>query len=216
MIQEFGKQDVQLPSFMELSLNWNKKFVQIMSTVSLKKDHDLIEKVLKAMWATIPLLKSGKTIPEPIISQVVDFTKNFTDVCHHGKEENSLFPELEKKGMPKESGPIAVMLMEHQITRKITARMDESSKTYIKTGEATQLVTDMQEYINHVVQHIWKENNRLFEMAEMALRNDIERVNQELSDVETQKLKEIGKTRESYEKFASELEKQFPLQDGQF
>ena len=116
--------------------------------------------------------------------------------------------------MPKESGPIAIMLMEHQMTRKIAARMDESSKTYITTGEATQLITDMQEYINHVVQHIWKENNRLFEMAEMALRNDVERVSQELEDVETQKLKELRKTRESYEQLASELEKQFPLQEG--
>jgi len=192
----------------------DKKFAQIMSTVSLKKDHDLIEKVLRAMWATIPLLKNGKTIPEPIILQVIDFTKNFTDVCHHGKEENSLFPALEKKGMPKESGPIAVMLMEHQITRKLALRMEESSKNYIKTGNPTNLITDLEEYINHVVQHIWKENNRLFEMAEMALRNDVEMVNQELSNVETQKLKEIGKTRESYEKLASELEKQFPLEDN--
>ncbi|VVC06320.1 Iron-sulfur cluster repair protein YtfE [uncultured archaeon] len=185
-----------------------------MSTISLKKDHDLIEKVLRAMWATIPLLKNGRIIPEPIISQVIDFTKNFTDVCHHGKEENSLFPALEKKGMPKESGPIAVMLMEHQITRRLAIRMEESSNTYIKIGDPTNLITDIEEYINHVVQHIWKENNRLFEMAEMALRNDIEKVNQELSNVETQKLKEIGKTRESYEKLASELEKQFPLQDN--
>jgi len=187
--------------------------VQVVSTTSLRRDHDLIEKVLRAMWATVPLLKSGKKIPEPIISQVIDFTKNFTDVCHHGKEENALFPELEKKGMPKESGPIAVMLMEHQVTRKLAARMDESSKTYIKTGESTQLIADMQEYINHVVQHIWKENNRLFEMAEMALRNDVERINQELANVEEQKLKEIRKTRESYEQLANELEKQYPLQD---
>jgi hemerythrin-like domain-containing protein len=187
-----------------------------MSTVSLKKDHDLIEKVLRAMWATIPLLKSGKTIPEPIIFQVIDFTKNFTDVCHHGKEENSLFPQLEKKGMPKESGPIAVMLMEHQITRKLALRMEESSKTYVKTGDYVQLVTDMQEYINHVVQHIWKENNRLFEMAEMALRNDVEKVNDELASVEAEKLKEIGKTRESYERLAQDLEKQFPLKEEQF
>lgn len=187
-----------------------------MSTVSLKKDHDLIEKVLRAMWATIPLLKSGKTIPEPVISQVIDFTKNFTDACHHGKEENALFPQLEKKGMPKESGPIAVMLMEHQITRKLALRMEESSKTYVKTGDSVQLVTDMQEYINHVVQHIWKENNRLFEMAEMALRNDVEKVNDELASVETEKLKEIGKTRGSYERLAQELEKQFPLKEEQF
>jgi hemerythrin-like domain-containing protein len=91
-------------------------------------DHDTlqIEKVLKAMGATIPLLKSGKIIPEPVISQVIDFTLNFIVVCHHhGKEENSLFPELEKKWIKRESH-IAVMLTEHTITRKIAARMIHS------------------------------------------------------------------------------------------
>ena len=198
----------------KLPLNWNAVFQTNVSTESLRKDHALIEKVLKAMWATIPLLQSGKAIPEPIISQVIDFTKNFTDVCHHGKEENSLFPELEKKGMPKESGPIAVMLMEHTLTRKLATRMEESSSEYLKSGDAKQLITDMQEYINHVVQHIWKENNRLFEMAEMALRNDVERMRGEMASAESQKLKEIGKTREEYEKIAEDLARQFPLQEG--
>jgi hemerythrin-like domain-containing protein len=181
-----------------------------MSTTSLRRDHDLIEKVLKSMWSAIPLLKSGKTIPEPILNQVIDFSINFTDVCHHGKEENSLFPELEKKGMPRNSGPIAVMLMEHEVTRKIATRMEASSKIYLKSGDSTQLIIDMQEYINHVVQHLWKENNRLFEMAEMALRNDSEQINKNLQDMENTKLKEIGKTREEYERFAEELAKQFP------
>ena len=184
-----------------------------MSTESLKRDHALIEKVLKSMWSTIPLLKSGKTIPEPILNQVIDFSLNFTDVCHHGKEENSLFPELEKKGMPRNSGPIAVMLMEHEVTRKIAARMEVSSKTYLKSGDAAQLIVDMQEYINHVVQHIWKENNRLFEMAEMALRNEVEQVNKSLQEVEDAKLMEIGKKREDYERFAEDIAKQFPPQD---
>jgi hemerythrin-like domain-containing protein len=184
-----------------------------MSTASLRRDHDLIEKVLKSMWSTIPLLQAGKTIPEPILNQVIDFSTNFTDVCHHGKEENSLFPELEKKGMPRNSGPIAVMLMEHEMTRKLGTRMEVSSKIYLKNGDAAQLITDMQEYINHVVQHLWKENNRLFEMAEMALRNDVEHVNKSLLEVENTKLKEIGKTREHYEKFAEELAKQFPSND---
>ena len=184
-----------------------------MSTTSLRRDHDLIEKVLKSMWSTIPLLQSGKTIPEPILNQVIDFSTNFTDVCHHGKEENSLFPELEKKGMSRNSGPIAVMLMEHEVTRKLGTRMEASSKIYLKNGDATQLIIDMQEYINHVVQHVWKENNRLFEMAEMALRNDAEQVNKSLLEVENTKLKEIGKTREHYEKFAEELAKQFPSND---
>ena len=178
-----------------------------MSTISLRKDHDLIEKVLKSMWAAVTLLKDGKTIPESILVPVVDFTKNFTDVCHHGKEENSLFPQLEKKGMPRNAGPIAVMLMEHEITRKISHRMEESLLVYVKTGDSSQLVTDMTEYINHVMQHVWKENNRLFMMADMALQDQTSEVNQGLLQMEESKLKDIGKSREDYEKLAEELDK---------
>ena len=56
-----------------------------MSTVSLRRDHDLIEKVIKSMITTIQLLESGKTIPETILSPVIDFSKNFTDVCQIGR-----------------------------------------------------------------------------------------------------------------------------------
>jgi hemerythrin-like domain-containing protein len=88
--------------------------------------------------------------------------------------------------------------------------MEESSKTYITTGNSSQLVTDMQEYINHVVQHIWKENNRLFEMAEMALRDNMYQVIANLDNVEKSKLSEIGKSRLDYEHLAEELEQKFP------
>jgi len=107
------------------------------------------------------------------------------------------------------SRPIAVMLMEHEITRKLAKRMKESCKTYVTTGSSAHLITDMQEYINHVVQHIWKENNRLFEMAEMALKDNVDQVNANLDDVEKSTLREIGKSRTDYEKIAKELEQKF-------
>ena len=71
-----------------------------MSTASLRRDHELIEKVIKSMESTVQLLVDGKQIPESILMPVIDFTKNFTDVCHHSKEEKSLFPALEQAGMP--------------------------------------------------------------------------------------------------------------------
>jgi len=104
-------------------------------------------------------------------------------------------------------GPIAVMLMEHDITRKIARRIEESLQVYLKTGDSSQLVTDMTEYINHVMQHLWKENNRLFMMADMALQDIKDQVSQSLSEIEESRLKEIGKSREDYEKLADDLDK---------
>ncbi len=88
-------------------------------TESLRKDHALIEKMINALQTISSLLNNGKQIPESILNQAIDFSINFTDTCHHGKEEEYLFPTLENKGMPKEGGPIARMLYEHQITKDL-------------------------------------------------------------------------------------------------
>ncbi len=115
-----------------------------MSTASLKRDHDLIEKVIKAMEFTIQLLNDDEQIPESILLPVIDFSKNFTDVCHYTKEEKSLFPALEQAGMPSNMGPIAMMLIDHQHTREIATQMEESAKEYLSSGDSTKLITDMQ------------------------------------------------------------------------
>lgn len=176
-----------------------------MSTASLRRDHELIEKVIKAMESTIQLLNDGKQIPESILLPVIDFSKNFTDVCHHSKEENSLFPALEQAGMPRNMGPIAMMLIDHERSREIGKEMEKSAKDYLSSGNSTKLINDMQQYVEHITEHLWKENNRLFMMAEARLQYVSKKVDQELNDIEESKLKETGKTREHYEQLAETL-----------
>ena len=178
-----------------------------MSTTSLRRDHELIEKVIKAMESTIQLLNDGKQIPEFILLPVIDFSKNFTDVCHHSKEEKSLFPALEKAGLPSNMGPIAMMLIDHQRSREIGSEMEASAKEYLSSGDSTKLVSDMQQYVEHITEHLWKENNKLFMMAEARLQYVSEKVDKELSEIEKSKLDELGKTREHYEKLAENLTK---------
>jgi hemerythrin-like domain-containing protein len=176
-----------------------------MSTTSLRRDHELIEKVIKAMQSTIQLLNDNRQIPESILLPVIDFSKNFTDVCHHSKEENSLFPALEQAGMPRHMGPIAMMLIDHERSREIGKEMESSAKNYILTGDSTKLITDMQQYVEHITEHLWKENNKLFMMAEARLQYVSKKVDKELNEIEESKFKEIGKTREHYEQLAETL-----------
>ncbi|MDH5569112.1 MAG: hemerythrin domain-containing protein [Nitrosopumilus sp.] len=176
-----------------------------MSTASLRRDHDLIEKVIKAMESTIQLLNDGKQVPESILLPVIDFSKNFTDVCHHTKEEKSLFPALEQAGLPSNMGPIAMMLIDHQRSREIGTAMEESANEYLSSGDSTKLVSDMQQYVEHVTEHLWKENNRLFMMAEARLQYVSKKVDDELNEIERTQLNDLGKSREHYENLAENL-----------
>ncbi len=159
------------------------------------------------MESTIQLLNNNTKIPESILLPVIDFTKNFTDVCHHSKEEKSLFPALEKAGLPSNMGPIAMMLMDHERSREIGTQMEESAKDYLSSGNSTKLISDMQLYVEHITEHLWKENNKLFMMAEARLQHVSEKVDKELNEIEASKLKDLGKSREHYEQLAETLTK---------
>lgn len=127
------------------------------------------------------------------LEKLSEFFSLFADRCHHGKEENMLFPELEKVGIPREEGPIGVMLTEHKIGRdylRILREGVESYKTNPSASAVKKIVESIKGYIDLLEQHIYKENNVLFMMAEMHLT---EKVQRELFDkFEEFELKEIG------------------------
>ena len=138
---------------------------------------------------------------------VVDFTQNFTDVCHHTKEEKSLFPALEAAGLPSNMGPIPVMLADHKRAREIGQSMEASARQYLASGDSAALIRDMEQYVEHVTEHLWKENNRLFVMADARLQYVSEKVDGELGSIESEQLKELGHTRRHYEEMAEKLER---------
>lgn len=176
-----------------------------MPTASLRRDHDLIEKVVRAMESTIQLLADGRQVPGSILLPAIDFATNFTDVCHHGKEEESLFPALEGAGMPKNMGPIAMMLLDHERSREMAARMEDDAKKYLESGDPAGLLASMKQYTEHITEHLWKENNRLFMMAEARLQDVSGTVDAELGEIEAQKLAGLGRTRAHYEDLADRL-----------
>ena len=174
-------------------------------TESLRKDHALIEKMINALQTISSLLSNGKQIPESILNQAIDFSINFTNTCHHGKEEESLFPTLENKGMPREGGPIARMLYEHQITKNLAESIIKSTKNYVSYGDYKELVKDIDNYVQHVSLHLSKENQRLFAMADIILKDQENQVNNNLIEVEQEKLDKIGSSREHYEKLIDNI-----------
>ena len=108
--------------------------------------------------------------------------------------------------MPKEGGPIARMLFEHEVTKQLAAKMEESANGYLQSGNPDALVADIKGYIDHVALHIAKENHRLFMMADMILQNKADQVSKDLSHSEETRLKALGKTRSHYENLVQEVE----------
>ena len=176
------------------------------STESLLRDHDLIEKMLRALTVTARMLQEGKSVPAPILDQSIEFTKNFLLTCHHGKEEGTLFPTLERHGMPRQGGPIARMLLEHGIAKELAGKLEESAKKYLNSNDPGDLIRDISNYVDHVSSHLTKENLRLFMMADMILKANSDEVNRNLADSERSCLSELGRSRSHYEQLVNNVE----------
>jgi len=137
----------------------------------LKKEHRVIEKVLIALASFAQELEGKGDDTRSTVIQFTDFFRNFADRCHHGKEEDLLFKELEKHGLPSQAGPLAVMRNEHERGRRCVREMASVAE---RTGpltaeEQSRLRNAISEFVPLLQNHIQKEDGVLFPMAENVL-----------------------------------------------
>lgn len=140
------------------------------ATDELRREHQEVERLLDRLDSV--LVQPGG-VPTEFLRQVVAFCRTVVDRCHHGKEEGCLFPCLERRGIPREGGPIGVMLEEHEVLRGIVQRIAgrlESVKTE-RTAEG-ELLDLCREYGQLLRVHIAKENEVLVPMAAAVLDAD--------------------------------------------
>jgi len=138
------------------------------ATSELKKEHEGIELMLRILQALARGYGRGETISVEHSDAILEFLSIFVDKCHHGKEEEYLFPALAKAGMMRDGGPIGVLLGEHEQARRLVAMLIDSMKRYA-SGDKTAAVNvhhTIDDYVVLLAQHIDKENNILFPMAE--------------------------------------------------
>lgn len=139
----------------------------------LKAEHEGILLMLDILEKISERTTAGKRVPMDHLKQVLDFLQVFADKCHHGKEERILFAAMEEAGVPKDGGPLGVMLSEHSKGRQLIEEMKNLLYSSEK-GEASPeaFTTPALQYVNLLRGHIWKENNVLFPMAEKAVPGD--------------------------------------------
>ena len=138
------------------------------ATDVLRHEHDAIVRMLDVSAVVAARLAAGAQVEPEILAQLLEFFRLFADRCHHGKEEELLFPLLERKGLLRAGGPIGVMLDEHTQGRAQMQRMTAAAEAY-RNGDANagqRWASAMNRYAALLRQHIDKENHILFELAD--------------------------------------------------
>jgi hemerythrin-like domain-containing protein len=136
----------------------------------LRHEHDVVLLVVDAMEREAERLRGGGEPDPDRVAKMVEFTREFTDGCHHSKEEKVLFPTLQTQ-TPAAGGPVSVMLREHDQGRAYIRAINEAlPKAAAGDAQATQAVADgLAGYAALLRTHIAKENQVLFPLAEQSL-----------------------------------------------
>ncbi len=143
----------------------------MLPTEVLTAEHRTIERVLECLERLVAESGVRGRLDGRSARQILEFLALFADRCHHGKEEELLFPALIARGFSADAGPVAVMTDEHRAGRDHIRQMREATNAAGAGDRAAlgRFRLHARAYIDLLREHIRKEDGCLFPMADEAL-----------------------------------------------
>lgn len=144
------------------------------ATKILREEHDTILEMLQTLEGVANKVEAQDSVPLQLLVDLQEFFALFADRSHHGKEEELLFPFLEKKGVPRAGGPLGCMLTEHDEGRAFvrTMRSNAEGCAHGDPPARQAWAEAARHYANLLRNHIWKENEILFQIADRLLSTE--------------------------------------------
>ncbi len=149
---------------------------------TLMNEHRTIERVLDALVGFAEDTVRRGTTEKEELARFVTFVREFADACHHGKEEDILFAAMVDAGFPRNGGPVAVMLHEHDQGRALVRILRDRAEQPggWSDGDRQEIAEVARGYSAMLHAHIHKEDAILYPMAEQHLPPEVmERVAQD-------------------------------------
>ncbi|MFQ5607892.1 MAG: hemerythrin domain-containing protein [Candidatus Zixiibacteriota bacterium] len=142
-------------------------------TKILSDEHRVIEVALDCLELITEQALIDSKLNRTDAEDALEFLRLFADTCHHGKEEKQLFTAMADRGMSQEDGPIHCMLVEHDRGREYVRGMRQSLERASEGDSQAleQFTKNARGYIQLLHDHISKEDNVLFPMADDLLSN---------------------------------------------
>ena len=141
---------------------------------ALESEHRRIESMLDIFEGWSAGLRKGMSVDPDAVDEGLDFIRTFADRWHHGREEDLLFPAIELAEPGTKDSVLRVMRHEHDEGRALIA-LAATANQGVRDGEekaATKLAGALNGFAMLLRQHIYKEDNVLFRMADQWLDDE--------------------------------------------
>lgn len=140
------------------------------ATELLMEEHAVIREGLVALEAVAVHVGARRGDPPAGAAELLALLDEFAEQAHHAREEELLFPALAEAGARVAALPLEVMRREHAHGRNLLRVLRESLPGLGRDAGARRRFLDAAElYRDHLLQHIQKEDQVLFRIAEQLL-----------------------------------------------
>jgi len=176
---------------------------------ALMIEHRLIEKILNIAGKELENIRREKKVDPVLVDTMVDFIKTYADRTHHGKEEDILFKELERKELNQLDRRLMQDLVnEHINARNVVKELVEANKNYAG-GDQKSLATIIEKIsflIHFYPEHITKEDKVFFPDTEKYFRdNELDKMLDDFWEFDRRMI------HEKYEKLYAMLSKKYDV-----
>ena len=138
-------------------------------------EHRLIERMLSVIKGVLEKIESKQKVDPVFVDTAVDFIRVYADRTHHGKEEDILFRELNKKALTSEDSQIMKELIEeHVFGRRTTEALVEANTRYRNGDEAAlaDITAHLKTLTEFYPRHIEKEDKVFFPSSRTYFTDD--------------------------------------------
>lgn len=140
----------------------------VMPIGPLMIEHRLIERMIALMQSQIERIGDTGQADVHFIDTAVDFIRTYADACHHGKEEDILFRDLQEKTLdPEDERIMNELIKEHEWARETTGKLVNAKKRYAQgeKNEVDEIIDLMESLVEFYPKHIIKEDRDFFKAS---------------------------------------------------
>ena len=138
-------------------------------------EHRLIERMIALINDALAQIQSTGKVDPLFVDTAVDFIRMYADRTHHGKEEDILFRELDKRPLSADDRRVMKeLIQEHVFGRQTTKALVDANIRY-RNGDAAalaEIAEKLQTLVEFYPKHIEKEDKVFFPASRAYVTDD--------------------------------------------
>jgi len=128
-------------------------------------EHRLIERMIAVIKGGLAQIHSSSKVDTLFVDKAVDFIRMYADRTHHGKEEDILFRDLDKRPMSADDRRVMEELIQEHVFGRQTTKALVDANTRYRNGDAAalpEIADKLQTLVEFYPKHIEKEDKVFF------------------------------------------------------